>query len=397
MNRTSYEIKFILAANRIITENQELQLDLPGLRIAEHTMLDIRFLDTLQLGLYVNGWILRSRVKASKDKTELTYKKRLPLSDNLSLEAALREAEAQGFDLNNPDCKIEVEWGLQNRTLSLSYETYEKAPEAQQLEAWRALFKDHAPKELDEFSGDLDQSSLLGPVKAKKSKGAWSGMDISIEIWAIGAETIAEISMKSENEAEANAKHGHLKQLLQDAQVLSDRDVSKTKWALDKLAKAVADTDMLKQLRQGGFGLYFRHAQPSDISIPDPDLSLLGREQAGKLGEWLRLQDIPIQYPVSASPMKRTHQTAELIFGKENVATDRQLAQMDKPDLLAAVPAAGINHAFVAHYNSFNGKVSPSQLNHLGLVVLQPKGAGNSFDVVHIMEPLSIQQAAKLT
>jgi len=156
-------------------------------------------------------------------------------------------------------------------------------------------------------------------------------------------------------------------------------------------AIARTGTDVWDLLRQGGFNLYFRHAQPSDTSSENPYLSQLGKEQAKSLGEFLQKQKIPIQFPVSASPLNRARQTAEIAFGQANVAIDLELAQMNKPYLLDSIPTERFNQVFVGHHFTFGGQIEPTQLSYLGLVVLKPLGQGRGYTVLNTIEHPFIQ------
>ncbi|RRJ66037.1 hypothetical protein EHV15_26320 [Paenibacillus oralis] len=385
----SYEIKFVLRAENMLAGNQELKQDISGLSISESSTLDILFLDTMNFALYESGWVLRGRLKQNKKKWEMTYKKRIPvLQDNL--QASLEEAELQGFDLNDPKYKIEVDWSIERKMLSISCDVDVDAPDAQKSESWRSLFLDHAPEPLlrvegksEEHEGNMDKASLLGSFKSRKYKGQWNSMEISLEIWSIGDESIVELSMKEKDGTVAESKAKQLKHSLQEANLLAETQTSKTQWALKRLLKSIAISELWEALRQGGYNLYFRHAQPIDTSSPDPGISPDGERLAKRLGKLLDEQNIPIQLPVSSSPLKRARETAEAAFGQRNVTIDLQLGQMDKPDLLESVPSEGFNQIMIGHYYSFGGQVEPRQLLHLGLVILKPMGQGQGFTVVH--------------
>ncbi|MCU6340347.1 histidine phosphatase family protein, partial [Enterobacter quasiroggenkampii] len=92
--------------------------------------------------------------------------------------------------------------------------------------------------------------------------------------------------------------------------------------------------------QKGGYILYMRHGEATvgqDRPVVDFDdcstqrnLSDTGREQAKLLGVSMRKLNIPVQYPVVASPYCRTRETAELAFGSGNVVVDPSLADVTK-------------------------------------------------------------------
>lgn len=115
-----FEVKLPLDANQVLTDENQLQLDQLDMEIQEIEMIDILFLDSPDLTLYQNGWIIRGRLKPNKDKWELTFKYRIELSQSeepaIALEQALQAAASSGFDLSDPNCELEVEWsGVRNK------------------------------------------------------------------------------------------------------------------------------------------------------------------------------------------------------------------------------------------------------------------------------------------
>ena len=93
--------------------------------------------------------------------------------------------------------------------------------------------------------------------------------------------------------------------------------------------KIALNRSLLNSLRKGGFIFYARHGEATvgrDLPylnfqdcLTQRNLSEMGRRQAIYYGEILRYLQIPIQYPVSASPFCRTIETAQLAFGSGNV------------------------------------------------------------------------------
>ena len=164
---------------------------------------------------------------------------------------------------------------------------------------------------------------------------------------------------------------------------------------------------LLNSLRKGGFIFYARHGEAtvgSDLPylnfqncLTQRNLSEMGRRQAIYYGEILRYLQIPIQYPVSASPFCRTIETAQLAFGSGNVqvnpfwvevyrlsgnlpSSDRQRILNNLKSVLETIPEEGRNKVIVAH--SFPEGVGLGQIPYMGTVIIKPKGEGNGYEVV---------------
>src|SRR5688500_12582170 len=103
-------------------------------------------------------------------------------------------------------------------------------------------------------------------------------------------------------------------------------------WIFAFLAWAQPDADLMRQLREGGYVLYLRHAS-TDMSRNDAnmksyegcasrrDLTDAGRAEARAIGEHVRRLQIPIG-EVLASPFCRTMDTARLAFGRAQATNE---------------------------------------------------------------------------
>src|SRR5690606_15078060 len=96
------------------------------------------------------------------------------------------------------------------------------------------------------------------------------------------------------------------------------------------------------------------------------NLSELGRRQAIYYGEILQYLQIPLNYPVSASPLCRAIETAQLAFGSGNVQvnpfwfdvyrlsgnlpnSDSQRILNNLSSVLETIPEEGKNNVIIAH------------------------------------------------
>ncbi|WP_223069129.1 histidine phosphatase family protein [Paenibacillus caui] len=164
---------------------------------------------------------------------------------------------------------------------------------------------------------------------------------------------------------------------------------------------------LLNSLREGGYILYVRHGeategddQPNLIFSncqTQRNLSEEGRRQAAAFGEAIRRLQIPVQYPVLASPFCRTRETAALAFGEQHVKVDPfwvtiyqlsgDITAAEQERTLAALtsvlenkPPAGTNQVIVAH--SFPKGIGLGEMPNMGTVVVKPGGQGRGYEVV---------------
>ncbi|WP_438317318.1 histidine phosphatase family protein [Sporosarcina sp. FA9] len=164
---------------------------------------------------------------------------------------------------------------------------------------------------------------------------------------------------------------------------------------------------LLNSLRKGGFIFYTKHGEAtvgSDLPyinfqdcLTQRNLSEMGRKQAIYYGEMLRYLQIPIEYPVSASPFCRAIETAQLAFGSGNVQVnpfwfeiyrlsdnlpikDRQTTINNLTSVLEKIPEEGKNKVIIAH--SFPEGVGLGQLSDMETVIIKPRGKGNGYEVV---------------
>ncbi|KMP72690.1 hypothetical protein TU62_24645 [Bacillus cereus] len=392
-----FEVKLLLDANQVLTDENQLQLDQLDMEIQEIEMIDILFLDSPDLTLYQNDWIIRGRLKPNKDKWELTFKYRIELSQSeepaIALEQALQAAASSGFDLSDPNCELELEWSEEQKTLSLSYEVNIPIASPDKSEAWRDLIMQHAPQPLRlkewermDFPELVNQLNVLGPIRAQKNKGNWHGLKTSVENWYITNGTIVEISLKAKGGEDAREKREQMKQQLKDKKLMTGQSFSKTQWALSRLIRPTQNPFSL--LQTGGYNLYFRHAQPENTSSENPPLSETGLEQARKIGRLFVDRHIPIQTPVHSSPINRAKLTAQNAFGEEQVQLDERLIQPELPQLLESTPEVGKNQVFIAHHYTFDNQLT-EKLDYMNMVLIKPLGAGSGYRLEQVYDLLA--------
>lgn len=173
------------------------------------------------------------------------------------------------------------------------------------------------------------------------------------------------------------------------------------------------NNSLLNSLRNGGFIFYTKHGEAtvgSDLPylnfhdcLTQRNLSEMGRRQAIYYGEMLQYLQIPIKYPVSASPFCRAIETAQLAFGSGNVQVDpfwfevyrlsenlpikdRQRTINNLTSVLEEIPEEGKNKVIIAH--SFPEGIGLGQLSDMETVIIKPRGKGNGYEVISQL-PLS--------
>ncbi|EFM09658.1 conserved hypothetical protein [Paenibacillus curdlanolyticus YK9] len=214
------------------------------------TKMNVAFLDTNTKSIYSNGWSPRIRKMEGESDFELSYKKRYPIA-NGDINAALTQANNEGFNAGDTNYEAQVEWGYQNKTLSITRtksgsKSGYSGMELPSISDARSLMINNAPDKFNNwlYSGwgtsMLQSSRYYGPVLAKRSIGTWSGMQLYIEVWPIlnaagtGTEYIVEASFKTTSATTASAKHDELITYLQSKGWFLAQDSLKTQLIMDR-------------------------------------------------------------------------------------------------------------------------------------------------------------------
>lgn len=214
------------------------------------TKMNVQFLDTNYQDLNNNGWNARIRKTEGERDFELTYKKHYPVVNN-DIDGALTTASLDGFDTNDTNYEAQIEWGYQNKTLSVSRKksgskSGYSGMDLPNLSDSRSLLINNAPDQFDDYlyngwgTSKLSTSRIYGPVLAKRSVGTWSGLQTYIEVWPIkdaagtGTEYIVEISFKTTDRATASQKHDELIAYLQSKGWFLPQDSLKTQLIMDR-------------------------------------------------------------------------------------------------------------------------------------------------------------------
>jgi phosphohistidine phosphatase SixA len=179
--------------------------------------------------------------------------------------------------------------------------------------------------------------------------------------------------------------------------------------------KSLGEAELIAALKQGGYVLYFRHAE-TDVSKTDQDrddlsdwtkqrnLSEKGRQQAVAIGKAFAALGIPLS-EIKSSPYCRAVETAKLAFGRATVnkdlasfiGTETQEAARQAEALrvmLGTQPPAGKNAVLVSHTENLQeaAKIWPKPVGVA--IIFKPLG-NKGFEMVQRVEAQQWAQLAQ--
>lgn len=241
-----YEVKLRLDNEKSLNAEKELNSNYKEIFDTGeiYETIGVEYLDTDQLDFNEEGWINRIRIKEGKSDFELTYKKRYSIT-NGDIEAALTQANEEGFDMDDDNYKAEIDWGYQKMTLSITrikkasnseYDDLELPGQKETID----LITDKMPGKLEDWkvkkwgTDTMENARIYGPVYYKKYKGEINGIDVAIEIWPIMNQTtqtieyITELSFKDDSFQRVSPKRKFLLQILDEKGILLHEDSLKT-------------------------------------------------------------------------------------------------------------------------------------------------------------------------
>lgn len=163
--------------------------------------------------------------------------------------------------------------------------------------------------------------------------------------------------------------------------------------------------DLVRQLREGGYVLYMRHAS-TDFSQGDSQMTSYGdcasqrnltdkgRQEAREIGGHVKRLRIPIG-EVLVSPFCRTMETARLAFGQARAMNEVRSGPVRSEDpnryealrrLLGTPPKAKTYNVIASHGNPFQAVAGSPYLAEGEIAVVRPEG-GTRFTVVARIRP----------
>jgi hypothetical protein len=246
-----YEVKLLLKPNAVLNSEKEListVLTAFDVRLSPIKQT-IQYLDTTGKDLYATGWSTRIRKTENEDGLELTYKKRYTIADS-NINAALTEANNDGFDASEAKYDAQVELGYQKQTLSISRKkSTDSMTSGMDLPgeiSSRSMLIEEAPNKFDNWvynkwgTDMLAQSRIFGPVRAKRYVGKWEGTKIYLEVWPIrnaeatGDDYLVEASLKTETYMDATGNQASLISYLQGEGWFLQQDSLRTQLIMER-------------------------------------------------------------------------------------------------------------------------------------------------------------------
>lgn len=235
----NYEAKFLMNTNEMLDGSGNLSDKvISTFNISSYKNLNVEYLDTNNLDLNKQGWIVRLRKFDGDDTTELTYKKRYAIS-NGDVNTALETAADDGFDGNENNYSAQIDWGYETQTLSFSdnkqFSLYDysgiELPNNEDAIS-QAIY--NIPGKLNKWlykgwaQEQLNSSVLHGPYLGKRYIGQWNGLKIELETYNVNNNYLAEISFKTDKYKDASKERQQLLDLLTSNGWLVKSDESKT-------------------------------------------------------------------------------------------------------------------------------------------------------------------------
>ncbi|AKU18724.1 hypothetical protein VV02_07315 [Luteipulveratus mongoliensis] len=219
----SYEVKLNLGTSALTSGAPSAAVRSAFGLSSTRTKRSYEYFDTSGLALDQQGWSVRLRHKDGKDFEE-TFKKRYAVSGG-NIDAALTQANGEGFDSSDTNYDAEVDWGYSKQTLSFSNEkghsdsgySGTSMPSEATGRGWLVA---EIPGKLDDWGsggwgGDtLSASRAHGPVTSTVWKGTWKGVETEVEVLPIknasgtGTENVVELSFKTDDYSTASSLRG---------------------------------------------------------------------------------------------------------------------------------------------------------------------------------------------
>lgn len=192
----NYEIKLLMDPTKVLDSNFKL---LPTVLSTfsmptSVTKMNVQYLDTNDKDIYNNKWSPRLRKIEGASNFEENYKIRYPVSNN-DINAALTQANNDGFDSTTTTYQAQIEWGYQQKTLSISRDKttsssgYSGMDLPNQSDSRSKLIND-APDKFNNWvynnwgTDQLSASRIYGPILAKRSIGTFNSGGSSKQIYS---------------------------------------------------------------------------------------------------------------------------------------------------------------------------------------------------------------------
>ena len=250
--KLEYQVKFLLDSDKVLDNDNELKEDYQEILGTDDDFdrAKVAYLETKNRDFNNQGWLNRIRKKENKKNIEMAYKKRYAISGT-DIRASEKEAIQDGFDPDDEDLSVGVDWGYSKMTLTMEYEAkVDKTGEGNSsipgLNKSISYAKENMPKIENQWGGKRDwgkktvsMAQYAGPVSYKRYEGDYKGMELTVEIWPVENQStkkvsfITEASFKTKDYNEAKKLRKQLTKALDQEKILLHEDALKTRTVLD--------------------------------------------------------------------------------------------------------------------------------------------------------------------
>jgi hypothetical protein len=252
LGKPDFEVKMLVDPGETLNDDEPRKRVRNEFRIEKSTKAVMLFLDSGDRTLFDAGWIARLRAFEDEDDLQVTYKKRFGIGGDSedAVDDAVRQARNDGFADAPEEYDAQVEWGLDELTLTASLKAGGGPRDTSELrlpdgETARQLAVVIMPsvleQQLPEARAILETAHLYGPVFGERWIGEWHDDELFVEVWNVRrssdtdeTEPIVEVSLKKKRHESAENRHGDLKKLLKKKDWLAGEQRSKTEIILER-------------------------------------------------------------------------------------------------------------------------------------------------------------------
>ena len=252
LGEPNFEVKMLVDPGETLNSEGDLKNKVRNaFDIERSTEAVMLFLDSGDRALNGARWIVRLRAFADESEIQLTYKKRfdIPGASEADIDAILEMARAEGFAEAPEEYDAQVEWGLNDLTLTASLKASGGPRDSDVLalpgpDDARRIALSALPSVLEQQLPDqaraiLEQAHVYGPVEGHRWIGEWKDDELFVEDWKISPpghdeQHIVEVSFKKKRHESAEKRHEDLRELLEEKGWLTGDQRSKTEIILER-------------------------------------------------------------------------------------------------------------------------------------------------------------------
>ena len=252
LGEPDFEVKMLVDPGETLNSEGEPKKKVrKAFDIERSTAAVMLFLDSDDRALNGAGWIVRLRAFEDESDIQLTYKKRVGIGGDgeEDVDRAVEAAGAEGFAEAPEEYDAQVEWGLDELTLTASLKESGGPRDSDALtlpgpEDARQIALSKLPSVLEQQLPEqaraiLEQAHVYGPVEGRRWIGEWKDDELFVEVWKVSPpgqdeQRIVEVSLKKKRHESAGKRHEDLRELLDEKGWLTGDQRSKTEIILER-------------------------------------------------------------------------------------------------------------------------------------------------------------------